>query len=62
MDVTEIKGEYEEKTIYSILSTSWAVIADCDINSEIIRCVGNVRFTLWGIFRCLFMQKYLGNL
>jgi DNA-binding MltR family transcriptional regulator len=37
MDLTEIEGEYEKEKIYSFLSTAWAVIADCDINSEVIR-------------------------
>ena len=60
MDCTEITGEYEPHKIYSFLSTAWAYVADCDINSEAIRCIGSPRFTLWGIYRILFLRKYMG--
>jgi sphingosine kinase len=60
MDVTEIEAEYQERKIYSMLSTAWAIIADCDINSEAIRCLGSPRFTIWGVMRLLFLRKYLG--
>jgi diacylglycerol kinase family enzyme len=62
MDLTEIEGEYEPEKIYSFLSIAWAVIADCDINSEFIRCVGTARFTLWGIFRVFCKKNYHGSL
>lgn len=48
MDLTEIEAEYQKDKIYSFLSTFWGVLADCDINSEVIRCVGSARFTIWG--------------
>ena len=60
MDVTELDGEYETRKIYSFLSTAWAIIGDCDINSEAIRWAGPIRFTLWGVMRVLFMQRYMG--
>lgn len=62
MDLTEITGEWEKKKIFSFLSTAWAVIADCDINSEVIRCIGEARFTVWGVWRCLFTRTYNGTL
>lgn len=37
------------------------MIADCDINSEVIRSLGSARFTIWGVYRCLNMQKYPGS-
>jgi sphingosine kinase len=62
MGVTEIDAEYEKEKVYSFLSCSWTIIADCDINSEVIRCIGNPRFVLYGIMRCIFLRKYLGTL
>ena len=62
IDITELTGEYETKKIYSFLSVAWAIIADCDINSEAIRCVGSARFTIWGVWRVLCMRRYLGKL
>jgi sphingosine kinase len=60
MDCTEIEGEYEPHKIFSFLSVAWAYVADCDINSEAIRCIGSPRFTMWGIYRILFLRKYMG--
>ena len=60
MDVTKIDAQFEKEPIYSFLSTSWAIVADCDTNSEVIRCIGNARFTLWGAMRVLFMLRYPG--
>jgi sphingosine kinase len=44
--------------VFSFLSVSWAVIADCDINSEVIRSLGSMRFTLWGLWRVLALARY----
>ena len=44
------------------MSTFWGVLADCDINSEVIRWVGSARFTLWGIFRVICMKRYAGSM
>jgi len=61
MDLTEIDAEYDGR-IYSFLSTAWAVVADCDVNSEMIRCIGEARWTLWGIMRVILMKNYFGTL
>lgn len=58
MDLTEIEAEYEKEKIYSFLSTAWAVIADCDINSEVLRWMGPPRFTVWGLYRICCMMRY----
>ena len=62
MDLTEMQGEYEKEKIYSFLSLSWAVIADCDINSEVLRCLGKPRFTIWGVFRVFCKRLYRASL
>ena len=58
IDITKLSLEYEPKPIFSFLSVSWAVIADCDINSEVIRSLGSARFTLWGVWRVLALVRY----
>jgi len=64
MDLTELEMEYsqneENKKLYMFLMLAWAIISDCDINSEVIRCVGPPRFTLWGIYRVLSLRHYPG--
>jgi sphingosine kinase len=62
MDLTELTMEYQEKKLYMFLSLAWAIIADCDINSEVIRCVGPPRFTIWGVYRLLNIRNYPGRL
>jgi diacylglycerol kinase family enzyme len=62
MDLTELTLEYEpERRIFSFLSVAWAIVADCDINSEVLRCMGSPRFTVWGIWRCLSVIRYTGT-
>ncbi len=58
MDITKLTLEYSSKPVFSFLSVSWAVVADCDVNSEVIRSLGSVRFTLWGIWRVLSLIRY----
>ena len=63
MDLTEITFEYEPaKKVYSFLSFAWSIFADIDIGSEAIRCCGPTRFTVWGVWRCLFRRDYFGSL
>jgi sphingosine kinase len=62
MDLTELKLQYYPRPIYSFLSVCWAVIADCDLNSEVLRCLGPIRFTMWGVWRCMALIRYQGSL
>ena len=63
MDLTEITFEYEpNKKVYSFLSLAWSIVADIDINSEVFRCCGPSRFTVWAAWRILFMRDYYGSL
>ena len=62
VDLTEISLEYERKKVYSFLSFAWAIFADIDINSEAVRCCGPTRFTVWGVWRTLFIRNYFGSL
>jgi sphingosine kinase len=62
MDLTEIEAEYETQKIYSFLATFWGVIADCDINSEVLRWMGSARFTVWGVYRVFCPINYLGSI
>lgn len=51
-----VKISFPEKTIYSLLSIGWGLIADIDIESEGLRFLGHSRFTLWAIYRSLGTQ------
>ena len=63
VDLTELTFEYEPtKKVYSFLSVAWSIVADIDINSEAIRCCGSSRFTVWGVWRTLFIRDYYGSI
>ena len=62
MDLTELELEYLEKKTYMFLSMTWAIIADIDINSEVIRYLGPMRLTIWGAYRTLFVKSFEGTL
>eukprot|EP00470_Lotharella_oceanica_P009279 CAMPEP_0170184344 /NCGR_PEP_ID=MMETSP0040_2-20121228/33406_1 /TAXON_ID=641309 /ORGANISM="Lotharella oceanica, Strain CCMP622" /LENGTH=366 /DNA_ID=CAMNT_0010430383 /DNA_START=299 /DNA_END=1399 /DNA_ORIENTATION=- len=50
------------KPRYGMLSLSWGLIADIDINSEMCRCCGAARFTAYGIYRLLCTRTYYGSI
>ena len=50
------------KSYISHLSFSWAIIADIDIESEVIRWVGEPRVDIWAAIRCIFLRRYRGRL
>ena len=60
LDEYEIKN-YNNK-IYSFLTLTWSFIADCDLESENLRCLGMFRTTLIGILRFICLRKYYGSL
>lgn len=53
-------SEYQTKSAsyLSFLSFSWSMIADIDIESEMIRFVGFLRMDLWGAWCVLKLRKY----
>jgi len=45
----------------SFLVQLWAVLADIDIESERLRCMGNARFTVQGVIRAMALRRYRGR-
>ena len=46
----------------SFLNLTWAMIADIDIDSEILRCLGSLRLNLWGALYVARGRRYRGRL
>jgi sphingosine kinase len=44
----------------SFLSLSWGLISDVDIESEVIRCVGAARNTIYGLYCIMRLRRYPG--
>jgi sphingosine kinase len=47
---------------FSFLSTAWGLIADADIESEVLRCTGALRTDIWVALRVLTLRQYRGDL
>ena len=47
---------------YSFLATAYGIVADLDIESEVLRCLGAMRFDVFGLVRTLFLRRYRGKL
>lgn len=60
MDIVRISTK--RKVYYSFLSFGWGLMADVDIESERLRCLGEPRFALWSIYRSVALKKYAGTL
>jgi diacylglycerol kinase family enzyme len=60
-DITKICYE-TGKVIYSFLSLSWGFIADVDIESDVFRCCGVIRYDLYAVWRLLVLRRYTGML
>lgn len=52
------KYQTRSSSYLSFLTFSWAMIADIDIESELIRFLGFLRMDVWGFWRVLNLRKY----
>lgn len=46
----------------SFLSFEWAMLADIDLGSEALRCIGSARFQLAALYRICCLRPYRGRL
>lgn len=51
-----------DSTIWSFLSIGWGLLSDIDIDSEWLRRLGEIRFTVYGLLRSLTSSSYRGRL
>jgi sphingosine kinase len=56
------KYETTTNTYTSFLTFTWAMIADLDIESEVVRFLGSFRLDLWGAICVARNRKYRGRL
>ena len=62
IDVQEMQLKNVEKKVYSVVAFMYGFLADCDLESEIMRCIGFFRTTLWGLIRYICLREYLGTI
>lgn len=66
LDILEVRGRVPSggpsTDCHCLLSVSWGLIADIDIESETMRCCGALRFTLQGLVRVVSPRHYQGRL
>ena len=53
-------SQYETKLqkYLSFLTFSWGIIADVDLESEVIRCCGLLRNDIWAVWRIINLRTY----
>ena len=56
LDLSEYKTKDNSYT--SFLTFSYAMIADIDVDSEVLRCLGTLRLDLWGAYLGLRLRSY----
>ena len=61
MDVMKVVNSKGERKV-AFLSLTWGIVADMDIESEPLRMLGEMRFTLLGLQRIVFDKIYKGKL
>jgi sphingosine kinase len=54
--------ELDGRKIYSFLSTGWGLLADIDVESEVLRSIGELRFYLWSFLRVAKLRVYNAQL
>lgn len=58
-----VKITFKQKPpLWSFLSIGWGLLADIDIDSEWLRCLGELRFTIYGLLKALTSSSYHGRL
>jgi len=50
LDLAETINERKEKCYFG-LALTWAFMAECDLGSEHLRCLGGARFKIYGAYR-----------
>ncbi|KAM0872386.1 hypothetical protein ACQ4PT_038775 [Festuca glaucescens] len=51
-----------EKRIFSVLSVTWGLVADIDIESEKYRWMGSARFDFYALVRIMNLRRYYGTI
>ena len=62
IDVQEMQLKGNEKKIYSVVALMFGFLAECDLDSECLRCIGMFRTTLMGVVRYFCLRDYFGCL
>ena len=61
IDVQEMQLKGVEKNVYSVIAFMYGFLADCDLESEFLRCIGFFRTTIMGLVRYIFLRDYIGT-
>ncbi|ODM97758.1 Sphingosine kinase 1 [Orchesella cincta] len=60
--VNLMEVELDGRKIYSFLSVGWGLLADIDVESEVLRAIGESRFTIWSFLRLAKLRHYKAQL
>jgi diacylglycerol kinase family enzyme len=58
VDLLRITNSNTEDEIYSFMGGSQGIISDIDIDSEVMRWAGDLRYLVFGLIRQIFLREY----
>jgi sphingosine kinase len=58
IDINEFEIKGYPRKVYSFMSGVWGWLADVDLESEVLRCLGELRLYIFGILRILSLRRY----
>jgi sphingosine kinase len=61
IDVQEMQIKGLEKKVYSVVAFMFGFLAECDLDSECLRCIGMFRTTLMGAVRFFCLRDYFAS-
>ena len=62
LDLSRVVTPSRPEGHLSFLCMGWAIVSDVDIESERLRCLGSLRFTVGALQRIVFLRDYPGRL
>jgi len=61
LDAAVVRQPGSSHDLHSLLSLSWGIIADIDIESDSLRMLGPARFTVQALLRCALLRHFDGK-
>ena len=58
IDLIQMYRPSTKETFYSFLDITWGIVADIDLESEVLRFLGELRLQIWALLRAIKVRYY----
>lgn len=62
MNDLQTEVNLDQRKFFSLLSVGWGLLSDIDIESEVLRYIGEIRFFIWSFIRLIQLRRYKAEL